>query len=159
MKIYYITDQLGYWANPLHSYRKNWFTKKEEADDRKYTFEHYYIFNNTKYTVHSIDIPIDTKEYEVEYYSSAISKAILENTTSNIKAKELMLTSGIEYADIDKIIYYYNRRSKYIEPDGILNDLRPVVTADKLKKFIVDFIQPYEQAYFNNMIDDFFGTK
>ena len=70
-----------------------------------------------------------------------------------------MLTSGIEYADIDKIIYYYNRRSKYIEPDGILNDLRPVVTADKLKKFIVDFIQPYEQAYFNNMIDDFFGTK
>lgn len=155
MNIYYVTNELGYWVNPIHAYRQNWFTKKEDAEERKETFENWFIFNNSKYTVHSIDIPIDTEEHKVEYYSNTISKTILENTTSNLDAKILMLESGIEYADIDMLIYYFNKRFENV----IMRDLPPAVNANSLKELVLDFVLPYEQAYFNNMIDNFFGIK
>jgi hypothetical protein len=159
MKIYYITNQLGYWVNPVHAYRRNWFTKKEDAETRKETFENWFIFNNTKYTIQEIDVTIDTTKHDVDYYSDVIIKAILENTTSNFKAKELMLESGIEYADIDKIIYYFNCQFENVDTSSIRNYQRPIVTADTLKEFMLIFLLPYEQAYFNNLVDDFFGTK
>ena len=155
MNIYYVTNELGYWVNPIHAYRQNWFTSKEDAENRKETFENWFIFNNSEYTVHSIDIPIDTEEHKVEYYSNTISKTILENTTSNIDAKILMLECEIEYADIDTLIYYFNKRFENVT----MRDLPPAVNANSLKEFVLDFVLPYEQAYFNNMIDDFFGTK
>lgn len=159
MNIYYVTDQLGYWINPLHSYFRNWFINKDDAENRKYTFEHLFIFNNTKYTVQTLDVPVEIEENKEYLHSEIVTKLILENTTSNAKAKMLMLESGVEYADIDKILYYFNRRNENLDTSHIPNFKPKIATADNLKEFIVDMIQTYEQAYFNNLIDDFFGVR
>lgn len=157
--IYYVVDYAHCWIDPAHHFKQNWFTSRDEAEERINAFNKLYPFTNNRYDIRTVDYCNKVVEslmdtHIMDTYNKEISDLILRDTKSGIEAKDILEDNPEHYKDVDAIIYNFKQYYRGIKDPSVKI---PTVTPDVLKEFIVPNVQPYELAHFYRAIDNYFS--
>lgn len=155
--IYYIIDETGYWIDPTHRYKRNWFTDKREAEERIESFKKIYLFTKCEYYIRTVTFKYPDGYRDIDAHDNEIANLIIANTNSGAEAQEILESHPEHYLGVDNLINDFKRRCRAINTNGDPSVKIPAVTPAKLKEFMMSNVQPYEQAHFNKAIDKYFG--
>lgn len=155
--IYYIIDEAGYWIDPTHRYKRNWFTNKYEAKERIESFKRIFLFTKSEYYIREVISEKLARNVSIDVCENEIVNLIIAKTNSGLEAQKILENHPEHYLDVDTLINEFKRQCRMINTNASPSVKIPSVSPAKLKEFIISNVQPYEQAHFNKAIDKYFG--